>query len=85
MHSVGVFPAVRGTLVSLRVKDEDLVARGDILGKLDAAPLKLAVTQATAALTQAKAALTAARAGRIAPSSTTSSRSGSRSKPPARP
>ena len=64
-RSVGVFPAVGGTLVSLVVKDGQVVAKGDALGKLDSAPLKLAVTQAKAALTQAKAALTAARAQRV--------------------
>ena len=42
-----------------------MVAKGDALGKLDSAPLTLAVTQAKAALTQAKAALTAARAQRV--------------------
>jgi len=63
-NSVGVFAPVATTLLGLAVADGDPVAKGDTLGELDAAPLRLAVTQAEASLAQARASLTAARAQR---------------------
>lgn len=54
-HSSGVYPPTSGTLASVQVRDGAAVKAGEVLARMDTAPLKLAVAQAKAAYSQALA------------------------------
>jgi HlyD family secretion protein len=48
-HTAGVYPPTSGTLASVQVSNGAAVKEGEVLARLDTAPLKLAVAQAKAA------------------------------------
>lgn len=54
-HRLGVYPPTSGTLATVEVRSGDAVKDGDVLARMDTAPLKLAVAQAKAAYAAALA------------------------------